>query len=191
MKKLRGIAAGIAVVALIALGFFSARYLDSKKEPKVSAAMITEQLSQCSELATARLDYRGLIQYTDGEIPLINQKSFSMVYNAKIKAGIDLSEAKVTISNKTIKVTLPNPEILDVTVDSDSLEFYDEQFALFNWTNKEDTAKALGYAREDAQEKAGQTELLEEARKQAETVINTLIVPITDSDEYKVEYSDD
>lgn len=190
MKKVRGIVTAIAVVALIAVGFLGARYLDSKKEPKVSAAMITEQLSQCSELATARLDYRGLIQYSDGDIPLINQKSFSMVYNAKIKAGIDLAQAKVTISGKVIKVQLPKPQILDVTVDSDSLEFYDEQFAIFNWTNKEDTAKALSYARDDAQEKAGQTGLLEEARKQAETVVNTLIVPITDSDEYKVEYLD-
>lgn len=190
MKKVRGIVTVIAVAALIAVGFLGARYLDSKKEPKVSAVMITEQLSQCSELATARLDYRGLIQYSDGDIPLINQKSFSMVYNAKIKAGIDLAQAKVTISGKVIKVQLPKPQILDVTVDSDSLEFYDEQFALFNWTNKEDTAKALSYARDDAQEKAGQIGLLEEARKQAETVINTLIVPLTDSDEYKVEYFD-
>lgn len=188
MKKFRGIIAAIAVVALIAVGFMGARLLDKNKEPEVSAVMISEQLSKCSELATSRLDYRGLINYSDGDIPLINQKSFSMVYNAKIKAGMDLSQAEVSISGKKIKVKLPEPQILDITVDEGSLEFYDEQFALFNWTNKEDTAKALSYAKEDAQEKAVHTGLLEEAKEQAKTVISTLIGPITDSSEYSVEF---
>ena len=189
MKKFRVIITVIAVIALIAVGFMGARFLDKNKEPKVSATMISEQLTKCSELATARLDYRGLIQYSDGDIPLINQKSFSMVYNAKIKAGVDLGKAKVEVSGKTVKVTLPQAEILDIMVDSESLEFYDEQFAIFNWTNKEDTAKALNYAKEDAEMKAQQAGVLDEADTQAETVVKTLIVPITDSSEYKVEFT--
>lgn len=179
MKKFRVVITLVAIVALIAVGFLSARLLDKEDNITVSATSIEERLSKCSSLTTARLDYRGLIKYEDGDIQYINKKSFSMIYDAHIKAGIDLSQSIVEVDGKQITVKIPEPEIQDVVIDSDSLEFYDEKLALFNWTDKEDTAKALEYAKEDAMEKAMQTELLTQATEQAQTVIETLIVPIT------------
>lgn len=116
-----------------------------------------------------------------------------MIYDAHIKAGVDLSKATVSISNDTIKITVPKAEIQDVTVDSDTLEFYDEQFALFNWTDKSDTAKAMEYAKEDAKVKAAATDILTQAKEQAKTVIETLIVPITadSSNSYQIEFAEE
>lgn len=190
MKKIKWVIAAIAVVALIAVGFLAARLWEKNSEPEVSATAIEEELSKCSELATARLDYRGLIKYTDGDIPLINQKSFSMIYDAKIKAGINLEEAEVKVNDNTIEIVLPKPEILDITIDSDSLEFYDEHFAIFNWTDKEDTQKAMGYAMEDAKERAGEAKLLEEASKQAKTAIKALLGAFTEEGGYTVTFSE-
>lgn len=179
----------IAAAALIATGFLSARLLD-KEKITVSASSIEERLSKCSSLTTARLDYRGMIKYEEGDIPYINKKSFSMIYDAHIKAGIDLSQAKVEVNGKKIKVTVPAPEIQDIVVSPDSLEFYDEKLALFNWTDREDTAKAMEYAEQDAAAKASQTDILTQASDQAKTVINTLITPISDSkdEEYQIEF---
>lgn len=195
MKKMRFLIAGIAAAALIAVGFLGARLFDREPKVTVSATSIEERLSRCSSLTTARLDYRGIIKYSEGEIQFINKKSFSMIYDAHIKAGIDLSKAEVNVSGKSIHITIPQPQIQDITIDSDSLEFYDEQFALFNWTNKEDTTKAIAYAKEDAQAKAGQTDILAQASEQARTVIETLIQPITEdgSNSYKltVDYGQD
>lgn len=170
----------IAAAALIAVGFLGARLLNKEPKVTVSATSIEERLSKCSSLTTARLDYRGIIKYSEGEIDFITKKSFSMIYDAHIKAGIDLSQAEVKVSGKEIQVKLPSPKIQDISIDSDSLEFYDEKFALFNWTNKEDTTKAIAYAKEDASAKAGQTDILTQAREQAVTVIETLIQPIAD-----------
>lgn len=188
MKKLYGILGfAVAAVALIAVGFLGARLLSSKSEAKVDATSIEERLTQCSSLTTARLEYRGLVKYEEGDIPLINKKSFSMIYDAQITAGIDLEEAKVNVNGRTISITLPDPAIQNITIDPDSLQFYDEQFALFNWTDREDTVKAMEYAKEDAQEKADQTEILSAAKEQAQTVIKTLLLPVTeDSKEYKL-----
>lgn len=183
MKKLQWIICVIGAIALIAVGFLAARLLDSGPAVTVSASSIQERLTQCSTLTTARLDYRGLVKYEEGEIPLINKKGFSMIYDAQIKAGIDLGEARVNINGSTISVTLPDPVIQDITIDSGSLEFYDEQLALFNWTNKEDTSKAMEYAKEDARAKADQSALLDQAKEQARTVIETLLSPITDEKE--------
>lgn len=182
MKKMRSLIIIIAAAALIAVGFLGARLLNKEPKVTVSATSIEERLSKCSALTTARLDYRGMIKYSEGEIDFITKKSFSMIYDAHIKAGIDLSKAEVKISGKEIQIKIPAPEIQDITIDSDSLEFYDEKFALFNWTNKDDTTNAIAYAKEDATAKAGQTDILDQAKEQAKTVIETLIQPITEDD---------
>lgn len=189
MKRVRVIIVLIAVVALLALGFAGAKLLDKEPKVTVSATSIEERLSQCSSLTTARLDYRGIVKYEEGEIQKKKKKGFSMIYDAHIKAGIDLSKAEVKVSGDTIRIKLPDPEVQDTIIDPDSLESYDEQFALFNWTNKEDTAKAMEYAKKDAGGKADHTDLLEQANDQAQTVIKTLIMPITEDDanNYKVE----
>lgn len=147
MKKIHVITAMIASIALITVGFLGARLLDREDNIKVSATSIEERLKKCSDLTTARLEYRGIIRYEDGDIQYINKKSFSMIYDAHIKAGIDLSQAEVSLSGKEITVTIPEPKVQDIVIDPDSLEFYDEKLALFNWTKKEDTAKAMKYAK--------------------------------------------
>lgn len=188
MKKIHIITAIIASIALITVGFMGARLLDKSSEPKATATSIEERLSKCSDLTTARLDYRGIIKYEEGDIQYINKKSFSMIYDAHIKAGIDLSQAKVSVKDKKITVSIPEPEIQDISVDPDSLEFYDEKLALFNWTKKQDTQKAMEKAEEDATEKAAQTDLLTQADAQAKTVITTLLTPFTENDEeYTIE----
>lgn len=181
MKNTKTIVAFIAAAALIAVGFLGARLLEKEDNIKVSATSIAERLNKCSDLTTARLDYRGIIRYEDGDIQYINKKSFSMIYDAHVKAGIDLSKASVEVNGNRITVTVPKPEIQDVTVDSDSLEFYDEKFALFNWTEKEDTIKAMEYARKDAEKKAAQTDLLEQASAQAKSVTMNLLLPVTEN----------
>lgn len=189
MKKIHVITALVASIALITVGFLGARLLEKEDNVKVSASSIEEKLSKCSDLTTARLDYRGIIRYEDGDIQYINKKSFSMIYDAHIKAGIDLSQAKVSVKGKKITVTIPKPEIQDIVVDPDSLEFYDEKLALFNWTKKEDTAKAMKAAKEDADQKAAQTDLIKQASEQARTVITTLLTPVAEenSEEYSFE----
>ena len=188
MKKIHIITAIIASIALITVGFMGARLLEKNNEPKVTATSIEERLSKCSDLTTARLDYRGIIKYEEGDIQYINKKSFSMIYDAHIKAGIDLSQAKVSVKDKKITVSIPEPEIQDISVDPDSLEFYDEKLALFNWTKKQDTQKAMEKAEEDATEKAAQTDLLTQADAQAKTVITTLLTPFTENgEEYTIE----
>lgn len=114
-----------------------------------------------------------------------------MIYDAHIKAGIDLSQAEVSLSGKEITVTIPEPKVQDIVIDPDSLEFYDEKLALFNWTKKEDTAKAMKYAKEDAEKKAAQTDLIKQASQQAKTVVTTLLAPITEDDgEYSIKIAE-
>lgn len=189
MKKIKLVILLIAAVLIAAAGFVCARQIYREPEPSISTTAIEQKLVQCSSLTTAKLEYRGLVQYSEGEIPLINKKGFSMIYDAEIQAGIDLSLAEVKITGDTIQITLPEPTIQSIEINPDTVEFYDEQYALFNWTDKEDVTTALEYARQDAELQADSSEILALAKEQAHTVIETLLFPITDdsANTYKLE----
>ena len=133
----------IVAVALIAAGVFGTLAVQRTFEPSISlsSTSIQEQLSDCSELATAKLDYRGLVRYENGDIDFITKKAFTMVYDAEVRAGVDLAQARVEVSGNAITVSLPAPQLLGIEIDPNSLEFYDSSFALFNWENKQDTPR--------------------------------------------------
>ena len=181
MKK---IVMGIAAVALVALGAFGALGVQRAFEPNValSSTSIQEQLSNCSELATAKLEYRGLVRSEDGDIDFINKKSFSMVYDAEVRAGVDLSQARVEVDGRNVTVSLPAPQMFGIEIDPNSIEFYDSSFALFNWENKKDTADALIVAQQDAEGKVNQSNLLSEARDQAHALVESLLSPFEEGD---------
>ena len=94
----------IVAVALIAAGVFGTLAVQRTFEPSISlsSTSIQEQLSDCSELATAKLDYRGLVRYENGDIDFITKKAFTMVYDAEVRAGVDLAQARVEVSGNAI-----------------------------------------------------------------------------------------
>lgn len=175
---------GIGAIALVVLGFVGAQVWNKAMEPSVSlsATSIQEQLIDSSELATSKLEYRGLVRYENGDIDFLTKKGFTLVYNAEVRAGVDLSQAVVSVNGKAITVQLPMAEVLTISIDPDSIEFYDEAFALFNWDNKQDTADALVIAKQDAESKVDQVHMIEEANDQAKVLVENLLKPFTDGE---------
>lgn len=175
----------LGLVACFAGGWLACRAWNSATGTKVTldATAVSEQLESCQDLVTAKLSYRGLITYEEGEIAYLTKTGFTMIYDAEVQAGIDLSAAEVEVDGKEIKIALPAATITSVSVDADSLEFYDEQYALFNWQEREDTAEALALAQADAQAKAEESGLVEAAEEQAVEAIEALLAPVTLGDD--------
>ena len=172
----------IVILAGIAIGFLLAQVVQNrKKKAAVTSTLIESRLQDCSDLTTCNLMYVDLVKYEDGTIPWMTKKSFSMIYQANIRAGIDLSKAIVKVTPRNVRIEMPETEIQSIEVDTDSLRFYDEHFALFNWNNKEDISNAIQMAREDAQQHVDFDQLKEQARKQAELVIRKLVGPTIDN----------
>ncbi|MCH3968005.1 MAG: DUF4230 domain-containing protein [Atopobiaceae bacterium] len=185
MKRIaRAIVAIVVVAALFGGGFWAGMTYQADKGGRLaSSATIQEQISGISELATAKLDYRGLVRYEDGDIQFINKKAFTMLYTAELKAGVDLSQATVEVSGRTITVTLPEATVLSESIDPNSLSFYDQSYSLFNWENKQDTQNALELAQDDVEEKADTTTLISTADQQAKDAITSLLEPLTTQDD--------
>lgn len=181
-NKLLVIMAIVCVIALIAVGVLSVKLFETRKEAKVSTSVITEQLQNMSDLTTSQLQYRGLVRYEEGNIAFINKKSYTMLYDAIVKAGIDMEKVSVDVSKNKIKVFLPKATVQDIVINSDTIEFYDEKNSLFNWEEKQDTVTALQLAKEDAKERIDESQLLKQAEGQAELLIRNLLFPMTNED---------
>ena len=134
-----------------------------------------KKLEKLGELSTAQMTYTGLYTVTEGKIPFLTQKGFSMVYTAQVRAGIDVSKMEIQVTEKQVTVTLPPAEIQMLKVDPDSIQFYDEKHALFNWDKKTDVTSAIAIAESDTREKADTDGLLEQASQRAAYIVEGLL----------------
>lgn len=173
----------ILTILVIALSFVLGMVISHsmsarKKKAEITTDFLESKLSECSDLTTCSLEYVNLVKYKEGSLPLLTRRSFSMIYSAVIRAGIDLSMAEVSVTPQKITVRLPETTIQSIDVDTDSLRFYDEHNALFNWNDKEDISEAIKAARKDVEQNADLERLKNQAHRQAVLVVTKLIEPL-------------
>ena len=142
-------------------------------EPEITGTFIDSKLEAAGELTSAKMIYNGLIHYSDGSIPFLTQKAFNMTYRAEVRAGVDLSKANTEVTDSEVTVTLPAVEIFDISIDNDSIQYYDEKAALLNWERKEDVLDAIASAKEQQTKEMDDLETM--AQEQAKTLITGML----------------
>ena len=148
---------------------------ETQKQATITAEDVEEQISKAADLSTAKLTYKGIVNFTEGQIKYITQNSFNMMYTADIVAGVDMTKVTVDVVQPANGVNVPKPTIQSVTIDPDSLEFYDQKWALFNKTANTDVQEALKAAEADARANFGKKELIATAQEQADEVIRGFV----------------
>jgi len=156
----------------------------NNKTHELDTTYILAKLEKSSELTTAKLTYTGFSEFKDTGISVINKANFIMIYEATARAGIDVKEVKVESDdiNRIVWITVPKAKILDVKVNLDSIKYFDEHFALFNWDYKEDANKANSLAEKEAIKELADMGILEMADNQAAALIKGLIQDIVPND---------
>ncbi|MCB4904999.1 DUF4230 domain-containing protein [Bifidobacterium pseudocatenulatum] len=191
MSKVKAALGVVAVVAAMVVGIVAYRAVGGFFEPKaeLTNTVVSRQLETMQDLTTAREKDYGFEEFSEGNIAHVNQKKFTMFYSYEIRAGVDLSKTKIAVDNDNhvISITLPKADLQSVSVDPDSLRFFDEQTSLFNDAEVSDTAAALQDAKKTAANKATKSDLLKEADKQAKKVVQNAYAQIAKTDGYKVE----
>lgn len=183
---------GICIVcaaALLLLGALLASLFYREQEPEITSKSIAQQLNKISELSTMQMEYRDISHFEDGTVAILTKKSFNVIYDAKVKAGVDLSKAQIALQGDRVEIALPRAEILSIEIDPASLEFYDERYALFNWQDREDTVLILQKAQEDIEQKVLEGDLLSQAENQAEEVIKQLLFPLSEEGAWEIQIS--
>lgn len=170
----------ISLLVVLVAAFLGGMYVNEKwhewkDDQKVSTTYVSGKLDDVGELTTQKLTYTGIITLSKGKIPFINKSGFSMKYNATMWAGMKVEDFDIKVKKKQVVVTIPHASLQDVKVDSESIEFYDEKFSLFNRYGKEGTAEAIAEAENDVRNNVSYEELLIRADENAEELIHEIL----------------
>lgn len=105
-----------------------------KAELEITTTIVSRQLQTMQDLTTAKENDYGFEEFSEGKIAHVNKKKFTMFYSYEIRAGVDLAKAEIKVHDdtRTISITLPKATLQSVSVDPDSLRFFDTESSLFN-----------------------------------------------------------
>ena len=137
--KAKVIAIIVAVVVIMVGTIIGYRKIDGifnpkKAEPEITTTIVSRQLQTMQDLTTAKENDYGFEEFSEGNIAHVNKKKFTMFYSYEILAGVDLAKAEIKVHDdtRTISITLPKATLQSVSVDPDSLRFFDSESSLFN-----------------------------------------------------------
>ncbi|MBF0696719.1 DUF4230 domain-containing protein [Actinomyces bowdenii] len=179
MSAVKRIGVGAGALVLAGGGFAAGVTYANWGDPVITAHGIEQQISTSSELTTVKVTHTGLIRYEEGSIPLINKKTFNMIYSANIRVGVDLTDVDVTVEGKQITVEIPKATVQQIAIDPSSIVMYDKSFTLISGSSEEDVTAAIAEAEADISKNLDDETLMATADQQAEDVIEGLLQPLT------------
>lgn len=193
-KSKKAIGGIVAILIVFALVFFAGVQFASKHSgTEITSTKVAEQLKEISDLATLEYNYTKVgkfensLQLNGWDIPLTN-KSFLLIYQGQLKAGIDMSKLVVDVTDKTIHITLPEVSIISNVIDENSIEVYDESNNLFNPIHIEDYTAFAKQQKAVAEEEALENGFLSQAGTRAEDTIRKLLTMVPEVEEnYTIE----
>lgn len=189
MKKTKKLAIFAAAVVIVCLAcFFVGKSIgNSDGIEKMSAIVLENRLTEINELASVTYSYTNMAEFENSKdfygmkVPFTT-KSFILTYDGEIKAGVDLSDAEVSVKGKTVTITLPEAKILSHEMDEDSIEVFDESTSIFNPFKVEDYQSFCKDQKVEMEKKAKEKGLLTEARKKAAKSIQGIFAQVLDDD---------
>jgi len=187
-KALKYLLTGVVLGACVCGGFYILRgrppaEAQEPEAPKVDVVLLQSQLSEIEELATMDYYYTNMAQFENSSefygvtIPFTT-KSFILSYDGEIKAGVDLSGAKMDVGENLVTVYLPEAEILSHTIDESSLEIFDQKNSIFNSLTVEDFNDFQAGQKQVMEDKAVGNGLLKQAAEKANTCVEALLSAI-------------
>ena len=188
-KSKKAIGGVIAIIVLvIAIFFAGVHYASGSNNDKITSTTIKNQLTEINELALYSYDYSkvGKLSFNGWKIPL-TQKTFIITYDGSIKAGIDLKQAKISIDNEQLNITLPAAKILSHEIDENSIEVYDESSNIFNQISINDYKSFATKEKKKNEKEAISNGILEKSKTKAEQTLTTYLQAIPEiKDHYKL-----
>lgn len=180
-------------VGIYFIGVMSA---NRNSEPTITSTSISQQLVEIQKLSVLEYNYTKVGKFENSltlngwSIPL-TKKSFLLTYSGKLQAGVNLKDAKVSINDHTIIISLPEVQILENTLDENSIEVYDESKNIFNPISVSDYTNFATKQKTEAEEEAIENGFLSEAATKTQSVIKSflqLIPEVKEQYDMKIEF---
>lgn len=168
----------IGLIAIILLFIIGIDIAIPSKKPVITTVSTLEEIIKISELSTYTSVYNGVAEVYNKDDD--SKLDYYVSYEAKVNAGIDFTQVKVSADeqNKKITITIPEIKITDINVDAGSMDFI---FVRDKANKATVSSEALKACEADVKkESEEQTAILELAHKNAKNVLKALTMPIID-----------
>ena len=176
------------VIVLCLIFFLIGRFTGGEdSNTQMSAVVLENKLTEISELASISYAYTNMAEFENSKdfygvkLPFTT-KSFIITYDGQIKAGVDLSQAQVSVRGTRVQVTLPEAEVLSHQIDEDSIEVFDETTSIFNPLRVEDYQAFSKDQKARMEKKAEEKGLLTEAKSRAVSSVRSMLEQLLGSD---------
>lgn len=197
-RTITGAIAIVIVALFVGTAFFcytsgvkNAKLVYEATKPKITGAILKQQIMEVKELTTVEYNYTTMGQFENStdfygmKVPFTTKK-FIVSYDGNIRAGVDLTSIEIDVTETVITVTLPKAEILSHEVDEGSFQIYDEKNGIFNKIKLEDYNRFQIEQKKTMEDKALSSGILTEAYDNAQNIVRNIIQIATNDNEYKV-----
>jgi hypothetical protein len=180
MKKTKRILTSVLGLAMVGILCFFLGTISSGPSEKMSAVVLENKLTEIKELATVTYTYTNMAQFESNKefygmkLPFTTKK-FILSYDGEIKAGIDLSNAEISLIGKKVTITLPNAKILSHEIDEESIKIFDESKSIFNPFSIKDYNSFRSDQKIEMEKRAESRGLLVEAREKSKETVKSLL----------------
>lgn len=178
----------LAIVAVILIAWFG-----TKKNVFMDNKTTKLGFENIGELATQEA-YCTEVNVTDESKKLFGmdipftQSKYIYSYDVSVKAGIDFDMIDWSIKDNIITIKVPKAKILSCELNMDSFKVYHEQESIFTKITLKDDNEAMNKLKDNAKKDAEANGLLENAEKNAKTIIKGFVEKAYDSDKYEIKF---
>lgn len=164
-----------------------------KEEVKVSTEIIEDGLRDLGKLVTQEY-YFTQVENFSKEVTaagiFTSTATIVYSYDGVVTAGVSCDEIFVdkNDTNKTITITIPKSEIQNVDIDLESFKVFEEKQGLWSKIKLADVNKSLIEFKNAAKAKALEKDVLANADKNAESIIDRFVRSLVDTGDYTVKY---
>lgn len=168
----------IAIAAFLTIFITKQKFFNQDQQPEIITESQLYKIVNVSELSTYQCVYNDICNVKDSTDK--SKTLYHVSYEARVNAGIDFSNIKIKLENRTanekaIKITIPQVGITDVNVDITSLDYmWEESDAETETVSEEAYRKCI----EDVTKKANsEKQIYDLAQQNAENMIKALVKP--------------
>lgn len=148
------------------------------EEVEISHSTVVHKIESVGNLEVARYNVQDIMEYKKVRQWLPNAKT-ALLIRGEVVACIDLTritEDRVTITNDSVALLLPAPEICHIKIDHSQSKIYDITYGL--WESAELMDEAYKYAQKELEVQAHKINLTNEAKQNAQMILEPMLLAL-------------
>ena len=186
LKKEVILAVAVVCVLVVVILALSNKFSKNSKPVDLRFEDIGELATQCAYCTEVGVIEKGR-ELFKVKIPF-TQSKYIYTVDFAIKAGFNFEEIKWDVKENKIVVHMPAVQVLSNEAKTDKIKVYHEKESIFKQIKLEDVMVSIDDMKKDAEKNAIANGLYDNAKENAEKIIEGFLGQQYDLEHYKVEY---